>query len=174
MQQQYPTRAAFKDLWPEVRQAVSGTFLQIVLHYADIFVTDSPGTPSDAAIAANVWAAEAPSATPGGYTGFALALPGISMGGAGGDRAGKRDGPATLLRCLGALLDAHGGGAAVAAGAESFSPGMPAEAMEAFVGLVRFAGRCVSACINAVLASCMALLASPWSAYGVLKKMIVN
>ena len=139
LQQQYPSMAAFKDLWPEVRQAVSGTFLQIVLRYADIFVTDSHSTPSDAALAANAWVAEAPSATQAGYTGFALTAPGTSMGGA---RGGKRDGAASLLRCLSALLDAHGGGAAVASGAESFSHGMPPETLEAFVGLVRFAGRC--------------------------------
>jgi hypothetical protein len=136
--------AAFKDLWPEVRQAVSGTFLQIVLQYADNFVIESSAVPTEAAIAANAWVAEDPSATNISYGGYALTLPGSSIVGPGGGRGGRRDGPATLLRCLAALLDAHGGGAAVAAGAESFSPGMAPPALEAFVNLVRFAGRCAA------------------------------
>lgn len=134
-----------RDMWPGVRERICGTFLNLALRYADTFVVEYQGS-SDAMRSANAWLSPATTGTPASLAGTpgpssALMIP-PSGGPLGGDAAAsRRDTPAALLRAVAALLADVGGGSAVAAGADRLSPELPPEALEAFVGLVRFAGR---------------------------------
>lgn len=134
-----------RDMWPGIREHICGTFLHLALRYADTFVVEYQGA-SDAIRSANAWLSGATSGAPASPRGgaarpsSALMIP--PLGGAAADGAAAcRDTPTSLLRGVAVLLAAVGGGAAVAAGGDRLTADLPPAALEAFVSLVRFAGR---------------------------------
>lgn len=145
VQARFAETPCVRDTWPGIRERISATFLNLALRYADTFVIEFQQA-SDAVRSANAWVSGATTATPTSPTGLggpssALMLAPFPAASGLDVAAARRDTPATLMHAVAVLLAEVGGGAAVAAGGAQLAPDVPAAALEAFVALVRFAGR---------------------------------